>query len=555
MAESVSYIYQIIDKFTPALRKINAANTRFQSGMKKTSAVANKVGQKLNSLSTLAGTVAGAIGGKIAMDKFIGFETAMNKLESVTLAGTDQMKSMRDMAKSLGATTQFTAGQAAEGMTYLAMAGLNTEQVLQAIPGALQLAAAGGIELGQAADIATNVLGQMGLEIKDLAHVNDVLALAQSKANFNISELFEAMRPVGTTAANLGINLEELTAYLGAMANAGEKGSIAGTLLRNAFTELAAPSKKQIKYYKALGLNLTEFISRSGKITNFKYLLTKLRELNKAGVLSVGVLQEMYGDRGFRAMQILSGKAGEGVAKLEAELKKAGGTAVTAANVQMKGLPGAMKAMSSAIESVVIAIFESGLDKIIIDIANKVTDLARSLSEANPEMLKIIGIAGAVAVALGPILIIFGMMAPVISLIATGLAAISLPMIAVTAAFIGVGAAIYEVWKNWDYLVQDMKAGISWITEKLTSVINLPGKAGMFVGEKLKSFFGFGGPETVTKNVEINGGIAAQNAAASKSTLNGNIVVSAKPGSKVESAGMQTSAPGNLGFNMMGATP
>lgn len=578
MAFSLSYIYRIIDKYSGPLAKIHAANEKFKAGVKKSSVRMGKMKNNLSSLSSAAAAAGAAIGGKVMLDKFVGFDSAMNKLESVTFAGEEQMASMRDMAKELGATTKFTASDAAEGMTYLAMAGLSTDKVLQAIPGTLQLAAAGGLELGQAADIATNVLGQMGMEVEELTRVNDVLALAQSKANFNITELFEAMRPVGTTAKNLGIDLEELTSYLGAMANAGEKGSIAGTLLRNAFTELAAPSEKQIKQYKKLGLNLGAFITKSGKIKNFKYLITELRRLNKEGKLSVGALQQLYGDRGFRAMQILSGKAGEGISQLEKDLRAAAGSAERAAQIQMKGLPGVLASMASAFEAVNIAIFESGLDDFLKKVFIKITLWARALSSSNPEMLKFIGFAGLITTALAGVLGVLTILGPGIATVGTilgglwsGLVAFgpllmwigstALPAIGTAAAAIAapfalflvtiasVGAAVYQVWKNWDYLVMDFKAGLVWISNlfdpvlnKVEALITFPQKLGGKVGSKIADFFGFGKEK----------GIAAENANAANSTLNGSITVAAEKGTSVTGTSMETSVPGNLGFNYMG---
>lgn len=569
MAESISYIYKIIDKFTPALRKINSAAKSFGQTVKKSQAGLKTMSQKLTSIQSIAASAATTIGGKVALDKYTNFATSMNKLESVTFATEEQMASMREMAKKLGAETQFTAGQAAEGMTYLAMAGLDTEKVLKAIPGALELAAAGGIDLGQAADIATNVLGQMGLQVEDLSRVNNVLAAAQSKANFNIIELFDAMRPIGTTASNLGISLEELTAHLGVMANAGEKGSIAGTLLRNALTEIAGASESQIALYKDLGINLTDFVNEAGKITNFKGLIGELQRLQSEGKLTVPILQDLYGDRGFRAMQILAGAGAESIDKLQ---KSITGTSASsqAASIQMKGLPGVLKSMSSAFEAINIAIFESGLDRILIDIGTYITEVARNISSANPEMLKIAGIIGLVGTVAGPVLIAFGALSAAI-------AAISIPLVAAVAAFAGVSAAIYEVWKNWDYLVMDIKAGVDVVLgfidnmaagfmQTFDDIINafnyvknnikdLPGNAFASakesikdipskIGGKIKGLFGFG-----------DKGVVAQNTLASKSQLDGQIVVSAAKEAKVRSASMQTNMPGNLGFNIAGTTP
>lgn len=595
MPESISYIYRIIDKYTPALRKISSATKSFGDTVKKSQAGLKKLSTKLTSVQSIATSAATTIGGKIALDKYASFATSMNKLESVTFATEDQMARMRDMAKDLGATTQFTAGEAAQGMTYLAMAGLDTEQVLKAIPGALQLAAAGGIELGQAADIATNVLGQMKMSVEDLTHVNDVLALAQSKANFNIVELFEAMRPVGTTAKNLGMSFEELAANLGAMAQQGEKGSIAGTLLRNALTEIAGATESQVKLYKDLGINLGDFVDQAGKITNFKGLIQELRNLDKQGKLTVPILQDLYGDRGFRAIQILAGTTAESIAGLEEKLTSSTGSAEKAANIMMQGLPGALKSMSSAFEAVNIAIFESGLDQVLIDIGTRITLIARSLANANPALLKVAGIIALIATVAGPLIVALGV-------ISAAIGAISLPMIAVAAGIAAVVGGLFLLYKgikfvmdNWRSMVEafysaiewfktefplltdiiklafdlspigifissighlrdvfsafmtDLDAGFTAIKEKFTAIKELPGEIGGKIKNvgagltgKVKGIFGFGKEK----------GVAAQNANVAKSQLNGQIVVAPAKGAQVDSAKVSTDVPGNLGFNI-----
>lgn len=594
MPESISYIYRIIDKYTPALRKISSATKSFGDTVKKSQAGLKKLSTKLTSVQSIATSAATTIGGKIALDKYASFATSMNKLESVTFATEDQMARMRDMAKDLGATTQFTAGEAAQGMTYLAMAGLDTEQVLKAIPGALQLAAAGGIELGQAADIATNVLGQMGLQVEDLSRVNNVLAAAQSKANFNITELFEAMRPVGTTASNLGMSLEELSAHLGVMANAGEKGSIAGTLLRNALTEIAGATKSQVNLYKDLGINLGDFVNEAGKITNFKGLIAELQKLQEQGRLTVPILQDLYGDRGFRAMQILAGAGAESIDKLQQSITGTN-AAVDAANIQMKGLPGILKAMSSAFEAVNIAIFESGLDQVLIDIGTRITLITRSLASANPALLKVSGIIALIATVAGPLIVALGV-------ISAAIGAISLPMIAVAAGIAAVVGGLFLLYKgikfvmdNWRSMVEafysaiewfktefplltdiiklafdltpigvfvnsighlrdvfsafmtDIDAGFTAIKEKFTAIKELPGEiggkiksVGTGLSDKVKGLFGFGKEK----------GVAAQNASVAKSQLNGQIVVAPAKGAQVDSAKVSTDVPGNLGFNI-----
>lgn len=531
MPFSISYIYQVVDKYTRPIRKITKASKRLQSTMKKTSKAVSRFSSKMTSLQSVAGGLAAGMGGKVALDKYVGFETAINKLESVTFGTAKQMSKMKDVAKELGATTQFTAGQAAQGMTFLAMAGLNTEKVLQAIPGALQLAAAGGIELGQAADIATNVLGAMRMEVKDLARVNDVLALAQSKANFNVTELFEAMRPVATTAKNLGIGLEELTSQLAMMANAGEKGSIAGTLLRNAFTQIAGASKGQRKIYRALGINLKEYVNQAGKITNFKGLIAKLGELDKAGKLSVTTLKNLFGMRGFRAVQVLVGAGAKKMGEFEEKMKGAAGSAEKAAKIQMKGLPGVLKTMASAIEAVNIAIFESGLDKILIDMGKWIANTARSISKTNPMLLKMVGIFALAAAIIAPLVVLLGIVGGTIAGIAAFFGTAITPILAVGAAIMGVVTAVGSLIAYKEKVGGFFKDVWSVVTGTYTK-----------------------GPDILAqeKGATKGPGIVAQGAAATKGMLNGAIKVSAAPGSKIEEAGMKTTMPGNLGFNIAG---
>ncbi|MCK5019192.1 MAG: phage tail tape measure protein [Candidatus Peribacteraceae bacterium] len=497
--------------------------------MRKTSTAVSKFSNKMTSLQSVAGGLAAGLGGKVALDKFAGFETAMNKLESVTFASTSQMKQMRDVAKELGKTTKFTAGQAAEGMTFLAMAGLEVKEVLTAIPGALQLAAAGGIELGQAADIATNVLGQMGFTVEELTRVNDVLALAQSKANFNITELFESMRPVATTAKNLGISLEELTAHLGAMANAGEKGSIAGTLLRNALTKIAGASKKQRGIYKALGIDLGLFVDKAGQITNFKGLIGELQRLKKEGRLTIPILQALYGERGFRAIQVLAGAGAKSIGELQTKLTGAAGAAEKAANIQMKGLPGVLASMASAFEAVNTSVFESGLADLLVRVGNTITTIARAASGTNPVLLKIAGIFALVVAVVAPLVVILGIVGAAVGAIATFFGTAVGPVLAVAGAVMAVVTALTSLWAYKDKIGGFFK--------------------GLFRGGKGLLGGLLEGPEAG----RLGGGVAARGAAAANGTLNGAIRVSAAPGSRVESAGMSTTLPGNLGFNMAGA--
>lgn len=515
-----------IDKVGRKSVKTSTRLQRLKRAFKQTGTTSSKLNTKI------AGIVS-TVGGVALIRGFNNFETSINALNAVTLATDIQMQRLRKTAMYLGETTQFSASDAARGMKLLAMAGLSVNQTIQAIPKTLQLAAAGSLDLAAAADISTNVLAQMGMTVGELGRINDVLSLAQAKANFNVLQLFDAMRPTAVTAKNLGINLEQLTAVLGVMANAGEKGSIAGTLVRNALTNLAGPSKLQLKLYRRLGINLREFVSESGKIKDLKGFIGKLNELQKSGKLSVSVLQALFGERGFRAVQIWAGAGAEAVNKLERSLSKAGGTAEKMATIRMRGLPGVLLAVKSALEAVNIALFQSGLDEFLINVIGKVTTLARSTTKTNPIILKIIAFLGLATIVIGPLIIVLGVLSASISAIipiATAIGMIfgliSAPVLAVGAAIAAVSIAINQLRANW-------------------STLTAPGF--------LKDLGGFLG--STAKKVLFGESSVAGRDAARTGTLNGRIDVVAGGGTTVRTAKMVTSMPGNLGFNMGGAGP
>lgn len=554
MAFSVSYAYEIIDRYSGKLAKIRKETDKYRKASRKAGKATKKFGNKMKSMQSDIATVAGVIGGGLLLGKFNDFEQTMNKLNAVTLASDEQMSKLRETAKTLGATTQFSASQAAEAMVFLGMAGLDTEKILKAIPDTLQLGASAGLDLASAADIATNVLAQMGFEVGELSRVNDVLAIAQAKANFNVTELFEAMRPSAVTAKNLGISLEELTAVLGVMANAGEKGGIAGTLFRNALTKIAGASRSQLGLYRKLGIDMKMFVDETGKITNFKGFVDKLKDLQNQGKLTIPILQKLFGERGFRAMQVLIGAGGAEIGKLQTIFEASGGAADKMSNIMMKGLPGVMKILASTAEAVNIAVFESGLDRFLIGIFSALSGLLSWLSKTHPWLLKIIAGFGLFAVVLGPVLMILGFLAiamgnmiilwgvigPIVTAIGVAMLAWVWPVLAVVAAIALLVAGFILIRKHWNTIVDVVGGTINEMflmiergINKVTGVIN-----------RVKGLFGMG-------STDLN--IASENAKATSGTMNGSIQVSAGKGSKVDRAGMETSFGGNLGFNMASA--
>src|SRR5690606_15498787 len=187
---------------------------------------------------------------------FAEYEQSLARAGAVASATEEELRLLAETARQLGADTQYSAAQAAEGMTYLAMAGFNVQQTIEAMPGVLQLAASAQLDLATAADITTNILTGYGLAVADLARVNDVLVSAMTGANTNLQQLGEAMKYAGPVASAAGVEFEEAAAAISLMSNAGIQGSMAGTSLRGALTRLLTPTGQVRDLIQQLGLNL-----------------------------------------------------------------------------------------------------------------------------------------------------------------------------------------------------------------------------------------------------------------------------------------------------------
>lgn len=179
----------------------------------------------------------------------VDFEFAMAKVGAITSEAADSQgfKSLTELARELGRTTQYTSAQAAEAMQFLGMAGFNTQQILKATPAALNLAIAGNMDLGRTADIASNILTGFGIKAEETTRVTDVLAQAARTTNVDVSMLGETMKYAAPVAAAVGGTLEETAVLAGVLGDAGIQATMSGTMLRAAYLRLAAPVGKGAK--------------------------------------------------------------------------------------------------------------------------------------------------------------------------------------------------------------------------------------------------------------------------------------------------------------------
>ena len=346
-------------------------------------------------ISTRISAPIAAIGGGIIATA-TQFQASMNRVQGITQATGDEFDALNELAKDLGESTQFSASQAADGMGFLAQAGFEVTEIMEALPGVLELAAAGQLSLAEAADLASNVLTGFGLQAEDVGRVNDVLAKTATSTNTNVRQLGEAFSFVAPVAAGLGVSVEEAGAAIGVLSNAGIQGSRAGTGLRRVLTTLVNESDK-------LGISVTE---ADGTLRPFADIMEDL----EATGLDTSEMLEIFGDRGGPAIATLLGEGSDAIRALEGDLENAGGTAADLAETQMQGLPGAFRELRSAVEGAALALADAGLADFVENVADRITNLTRSFSDLDEGMQRIVLLVGGGAVAAGPLLVGFGLL-------------------------------------------------------------------------------------------------------------------------------------------------
>jgi len=308
-------------------------------------------------------------------------EESLNRVSGVMgNLPTGAFDAIKEKARELGRTTEFTAGQAADGFRLLAMAGLDATEALQAIKPALNLASAGGIELSESADQVTNIMGQMGIAFSETERAVDVLAKTASSSNTTVTEMAEAFKFAGPTARALGVEIEEVAAVIGTLANSGLKAGIGTRALSTALAGLASPET---------GRKLKEQLDIAAFTDEGKFIgiIDLIDEMNKAFVgltdqTRLSVISDVFGKNALQEMDVLLNAGVGSLREFETSLKNAGGAAQTMADANLKGLNGQIKKMKSAFQDVLISLGDAGLLKLLTETSKRFTDLFSTLSES-----------------------------------------------------------------------------------------------------------------------------------------------------------------------------
>ncbi|MGD9156802.1 MAG: phage tail tape measure protein [Desulfobacteraceae bacterium] len=362
MTERLDIIVRIRDAAQAGVRSVKKGLAGIGSTASATTgAIRGMYGQLAAVTALFAG---GAFLGS-AVKTFTQFDDVMRQAGAVTNATKGEMEAMTEQAKEMGKTTRFTASDAANGLRLLGMAGFEASESTAALPGVLNLAAAGSIDLGTAADIATNVLAGFGLEVENLGQVNDVLVQTFTSSNTTITELGEAFKLVGPIAKGVGSNFEDLFAAIGKLGDAGLKGTLAGTALRGAINALLNPTKEEEKLMEGLQKRLGGVALKVKDAEgNFIGFTSIIKQLEDAGLKGDEALK-LFGLRAGPGMAALLNQGSEALAELERKINNAGGVSEEIADKMESGIGGAAREAAAAFEAVKIAIGEAFSEDII----------------------------------------------------------------------------------------------------------------------------------------------------------------------------------------------
>ncbi len=369
----------------------------------------NKIGQNAGAAGrslVLMGAPVAALSG-FAVSTFAKFEQSMARVQAVSNATAEEFEALKNIAKEMGRTTVFTANQSADALSFLAMAGMTATEAIGSLPSVLQLAAAGGLELADAADIVTNVMAGFGLEIDELDKANDVLVTGFTSANTNLQQLGQAFKFAGPVARAAGISFEETTAVLALLGNAGLQATMAGTGLRGAITRLLNPSGEAQKVIERLGIQI---LDSAGDMLPFVDIVG---QLEKSG-LSAGDAMEIFGQRAGPAMLALVGQGSEALRKLTGEMENSGGTAERIALRQLDTFSGSMTLLKSQVESVALQLGETLAPRLraLVERVGPIVTQIGEWVEKNPQLILAISAAAGAMLTLGGALVGLSLILP-----------------------------------------------------------------------------------------------------------------------------------------------
>lgn len=380
------------------------------------------------------------------------FTSTMSEVSAISGATGEDFEKLEACAREYGATTVFSASNAAEALKYMSLAGWDADQSTSALGGVLNLAAASGMELGAASDMVTDYLSAFAMEAGDAAYFADLLSYAQSHSNTTAEALGEAYKNCAANLNAAGQDVETVTSLLEGMANQGYKGSEAGTAMAAIMRDITNGMKDgAIK----IGETSVAVMDAQGNFRDLTDILTEVEAAtNGMGDAERAVaLSSTFTADSTKGLNLILNEGMDNIAGYEEELRGASGSAEEMANIMNDNLSGDVAAMNSAFEELGLKIYdalESKLRAGVQFITNGVIPAIEWLGGHIPEVTIAVSGLGAVIAAMnwGTILSKIAMVKGALVKLAAALGGVSLPAIAIIAVITAVALAFTNLWKN-----------------------------------------------------------------------------------------------------------
>lgn len=430
---TLSLKLEAFDRISRPLRGIAATARNFSNGVSRSF---NNVRQSVNRTSEAMSGVTKAgrnlrnvglgislgisapaiLAGRAIIQTSADFEAAMLNVQALTGATGEDFERLQRQARDLGETTVFSATQAADAQAFLAQSGQNTNEIISAMPGILNLASAANLDIATTADLATNVMAAYGLQSENTSRVSDILSQATRNSNTNLTEQADAMREFAPIAIKLGIDIEETAAMIGVLGNNGIKGAMAGTALRGSISRLINPVGETRQRLRDLNIQYNDLFNDDETMIS---LANTMQVLEDRGA-SLSDLMIIFGqEAGPKFTAALNGGS-EALVELTATIEDSAGAAQEMADIKMSGATGDMKRFASAFEAVRISLGESGGLGFFQSVTRFFTGMLSAFSRAPEPILKVVNVLILIAAVIGPLIVALGVIGISVGPVATG---------------------------------------------------------------------------------------------------------------------------------------
>lgn len=504
--EATASLRRLSARFQKMMHPLDRLNRKLRANQRAVSAISGRMKLygsrmlKTGKAAALGMTLPLTLAGAAVIRTSSSFETGMLKVRALTRASQEEFDQLNQQARKLGATTQFSAREAADGMSYLAMAGFKTKDIMGTMPGMLSLAAAAQTDLGSTADYASNILTGFGKKATEMGKISDQLTYAFTNSNSTLEELHNGLAKVGGIATKAGLSFEDMTATMMALADSGHKAETAGIAIGSGISRVIKFSmdggeNEVSKTLSDLGIKASDFLHTSGpKRAQMKITFSEFIRLLDSKKAALDHYTRIFGQDSGKYLMGLSGEFKKISAYMDGIKHKSEGLADTIAREYMSGSEGSFKMFVSALESVMLAMGDTGLLSVVSACCRSLAYLCRDFAESKNSTLHFVTTIVLLAAALGPVLIALGGLAkgfawllPFLPQIKSWMliwSMLGLKVLAVTAI---IGALIWGIWflaKNWDQVTELMMQKWTSFTETIQEFFRDNPLFSWFSGEK-----------------------------------------------------------------------